>query len=173
MGFQHEKPHLFFFFLFFFYCKWIHALFKYTFLSTQHNLKTHNQCWAMIRCSVGLYMHFLLCNYILCEWVHFNYHIHLRCVKSNVSHPEGDAHHFKHLLGTLCTSTYRPLQPQTLRLHDLYHTRYSIDFNDTFIDMCITVYILCIIAVWVGTTIMPRCLFDMQRSAVEQLHGLC
>lgn len=68
----------------------------------------------MIRCSVAVYMHFLLCNYILCEWVHFNYHIHLRCVKSNVSHPEGETRHFKRLLATLYTSTYKPLQPQTV-----------------------------------------------------------
>lgn len=40
-----------------------------------------------------------------------------------------------------------------------------------FIDMCIHVYIPRIMAVWVGTAIVPCCLFDMQRSAVEQLHG--
>lgn len=40
-----------------------------------------------------------------------------------------------------------------------------------FIDMCIRVYIPRIMAVWVGTAIVPCCLFDMQRSAVEQLHG--
>lgn len=37
--------------------------------------------------------------------------------------------------------------------------------------MCIRVYIPRIMAVWVGTAIVPCCLFDMQRSAVEQLHG--
>lgn len=42
-----------------------------------------------------------------------------------------------------------------------------------FIDMCIHVYIPRIMAVWVGTAIVPCCLFDMQRSAVEQLHGPC
>lgn len=128
--------------------------------------KNMNPVWT-IRCGV------VSCVIVFSEWVYFNYHIHLRCVKSNVAHPEGKAHHLKHLLGTLDISTYKPLQPQPLCRHDLYHTRYSIDFNGTFIDMCITVYILCIIAVWVGTAIMPCCLFDMQRSAVEQLHGLC
>lgn len=148
------------------------AIQTHLFINTMQ-FKNTNPVWT-IRCGVSVNMKFLLCNCVLCVWVYFNYHIHLRCVKSNVSHPDGKAHHLKHLPGTLYISTHKPLQPQTLSCrHDLYHTRYSIDFNGTFIDMCITVYILCIIAVWVGTAIMPCCLFDMQRSAVEQLHGLC
>lgn len=54
----------------------------------------------MIRYSVCVNMKSLVCkipNYILCEWARFNYHIHLRCFESKVSHPEGKARQLKHL----------------------------------------------------------------------------
>lgn len=76
------------------------------------------------------------------------------------------------IIRTLYIFTHKPLQSQTICHNDLYHTRHSGDFNGTFIDMCSAVYILHIVAVLVGTAILPCCLFDMQRSAVEQLHGL-
>lgn len=81
------------------------AIQTHLFINTMQ-FKNTNPVWT-IRCGVRVNMKFLLCNCVLCVWVYFNYHIHLRCVKSNVSHPEGKAHHLKHLLGTLYISTHK------------------------------------------------------------------
>lgn len=64
------------------------------------------------------------------------------------------------------------LHPQTQCQHDLLHGRYSIVFGGTITEVCAT-SAKCNIAVCAGTAIALCCLFDMQRSAVEQLHGLC
>lgn len=97
--------------------------------------------------------------------------IHLWCLKSKASPPADEARHWKHPRdSSLRMQTFSDSDTMSVwsASQEIFNRHQGHLYRHACVSPCTYN-----IAVWSGTAIMPCCLFDMQRSAVEQLHGRC
>lgn len=112
-------------------------------------------------------------NYILSEWLAFNYYTHLWCFKSKVSHPAGKAHRSRHLLRFLHTPDGVTM---TCTMGDIQKTSNACASACTCnIAVCVgtaiarsAVYLICKGAPWSGSTVFAKVLYSSHNPKWQQ-----